>query len=791
VTTPRKQLAAAAAQAQMSNFLVDYIGLISVKSYGAKGDGVTNDTQAILDTVEFATENGLKSIFFPHGTYLVDAGLGNDLTGFFLWGDNSTITGDTITINQIGTNITEYNDEFTGLIDTPSSFSTYGGQIVAVKSDETGLEFVILAADITSYDSTGNVRLTGNTVGAVLDQLETLLGDIAKINVNVEVAEAHTSAVKSKTFDSLKDRLEESEQDHASHMANSAVYVSSYAGVDKTGETDSSVGFQNAVNAAKALKGKLIVSPGTYVISDITIDESLIIEGFGEGTILKLAVGSDNMFNVSGIGKKVTFCNLVIDGNYTNQVAASTNVCIYADVQGSALNPAIVEVEHCIIKNVNYGGVTLLGKNDSSTQEILNVFDCAFLDAEERPSDGNSAFVRIADGAFGNVENSYFDGGTSGYSQVSAPPYGIVGVVVNNTDVVPENRKFSNLSIRNNRFYNMGSNNYGVIHVYIKGEKVVISDNTIVNCYTGAIIAKSNSKEMIITDNQIEYNKESGIILNTWIGEVSEQKLIVKGNIIKSCDVYGISVSGWDADLFSSIIASNNIIDSCATGMYFIRCDNITIDSNIVLECTSGISVSSNDNKNIIIINNTISRATVGSSTKGIYVDDNDATVASYAENVKVIGNILHNHTDAIYLSRCKTLIEVSHNTIIVASSTAGVNVRRSTGHVKIHSNYLKDITATYGICVYDTNVNLSADVIGNTVVSATNYGYFLRTLDRLILEGNGVNTSQTGFYVRDVSRAIITGNNSQNYSSANKFYQTIAELVDANNSWNGFTSVA
>jgi len=62
-------------QAQMSSFFIDKMGIINVKSYGAEGDGVTDDTEAI--DAMFATGKG--NYYFPEGTYLYSGKLQNIL----------------------------------------------------------------------------------------------------------------------------------------------------------------------------------------------------------------------------------------------------------------------------------------------------------------------------------------------------------------------------------------------------------------------------------------------------------------------------------------------------------------------------------------------------------------------------------------------------------------------------------------------------------------------------------------------------------------------------------------
>ena len=44
---------------------------INVKFYGAKGDGITDDTKAIQDAIDFVSSKGGGKLFFPSGTYIV------------------------------------------------------------------------------------------------------------------------------------------------------------------------------------------------------------------------------------------------------------------------------------------------------------------------------------------------------------------------------------------------------------------------------------------------------------------------------------------------------------------------------------------------------------------------------------------------------------------------------------------------------------------------------------------------------------------------------------------------
>lgn len=70
---------------------------ISVKDFGAKGDGLTNDKAYIQNAINKASEYGF-SLHFPKGSYLLS---GIDLKGVSLTGDNATILSDGNNLNRV------------------------------------------------------------------------------------------------------------------------------------------------------------------------------------------------------------------------------------------------------------------------------------------------------------------------------------------------------------------------------------------------------------------------------------------------------------------------------------------------------------------------------------------------------------------------------------------------------------------------------------------------------------------------------------------------------------------
>jgi type II secretory pathway pseudopilin PulG len=75
MTTPRELLAQYVTQSQMSSFFIDKMGIVNVKSYGAEGDGVTDDTSAIQSAIDAAYTAGGGIVYVPEGTYLLSSSL--------------------------------------------------------------------------------------------------------------------------------------------------------------------------------------------------------------------------------------------------------------------------------------------------------------------------------------------------------------------------------------------------------------------------------------------------------------------------------------------------------------------------------------------------------------------------------------------------------------------------------------------------------------------------------------------------------------------------------------------
>jgi hypothetical protein len=57
----------------LTSTAVNTANTVNVKSYGATGDGVTDDTKAIVNAMAYAKANGMSAVYFPDGSYIIGA----------------------------------------------------------------------------------------------------------------------------------------------------------------------------------------------------------------------------------------------------------------------------------------------------------------------------------------------------------------------------------------------------------------------------------------------------------------------------------------------------------------------------------------------------------------------------------------------------------------------------------------------------------------------------------------------------------------------------------------------
>ena len=88
-TTPKELIAQYATQSEMTNYFKDKLGILNVKSYGALGNGSTDDTEAIQKAFDDAITTG-ATVYFPTGTYITSSELTVTDFNLTIWGENST-----------------------------------------------------------------------------------------------------------------------------------------------------------------------------------------------------------------------------------------------------------------------------------------------------------------------------------------------------------------------------------------------------------------------------------------------------------------------------------------------------------------------------------------------------------------------------------------------------------------------------------------------------------------------------------------------------------------------------
>jgi hypothetical protein len=101
---------------QVTAQLAQTIKVVNVMNYGAKGDGITDDSQAIQEAVNEVKFNSGGELYFPRGEYLIDSFFEGELAGLYIDFDNITVRGDgsNATKIKLGNNLNGHVIEIVG-----------------------------------------------------------------------------------------------------------------------------------------------------------------------------------------------------------------------------------------------------------------------------------------------------------------------------------------------------------------------------------------------------------------------------------------------------------------------------------------------------------------------------------------------------------------------------------------------------------------------------------------------------------------------------------------------------
>ena len=197
---------------------------------------------------------------------------------------------------------------------------------------------------------------------------------------SVEAAQARVSTPKSKTFDVLKDRLDESEQEFITHNAETVTgifNVKTGFGAKGDGVTDDTDAINAAIAAAVAAGGGIIYFPrGTYIVSSsfTTITSSgIYFEGSGlYVSIIKHTSDTDNFLTFGdeslgslGVIKGVGISNLSIKHNSTRSAGYTIKL----------VNAQLVKIKDLYIENAftmfELGSATDTNSNFVVVEDII------------------------------------------------------------------------------------------------------------------------------------------------------------------------------------------------------------------------------------------------------------------------------------------------------------------------------------------------------------------------------------------------------------------------------------
>lgn len=504
-----------------------------------------------------------------------------------------------------------------------------------------------------------------------------------------------------------------------SMIKNAAVNVADYGAVGD-GTADDTTAIQSAINKAISTSGYLYFPAGTYIVSTITINNSLIVYGSGSLSIIKQkASTTDDMLKITGTGNNVVIDNLTFDGNFSNQAAQSTNSIIHTTADGSTSTSDVFSfvVQNCEFRNPAYSSIRVQGDNLYTTREIAWILNNRFANGAEGVDNVGTDYIprdiAMDDGVEAWIENNIFESDT-------VPTVGRCAIVVAETQTV--NERLTELQIIGNRIEYRGCNvsqALGAIDLYIWATNCIVRDNIIKNSTESAIKWKQNGSKLTVLNNKIDTRVGlTGLAINGNNPTYGTAKdlCIVEGNQISEWpgDTFGvIIVEGFTTppdDYSDGITIRNNQLKDCSGWQIQVaNTKSATIDGNQMypLSGTVGINASTLNDGQIRISNNYIGAC---SGYAILSVNTNLATCDVIVSNNTIVSNA---ETYAIYLKGRR----ITCNNNYISDSVGGVKLYTITD-ASVNDNFFKNLSGGYALYV-DAVTNIAA--FGNSSVGVTN----------------------------------------------------------------------
>jgi parallel beta-helix repeat protein len=331
-----------------------------------------------------------------------------------------------------------------------------------------------------------------------------------------------------------------------------------------TGTNDDAT-IEQAFAALPAAGGKVKLSEGTFTFNsslDI-LKSNVTLEGSGPGTKIFLANGANTSVIVVGNGatalSNIKICNLLIDGNKTNQTAPSMGILFYG-TSGYLITNSVIEnvwVKNCYGNGIHlqYGNNNIVTGNNCQSNGYEGIY---IYYSNNNTVTGNNCQSNGYEG----IRLEYGNNNTVTGNNCQSNGYEGILLYYGNNNTVTGN--------------NCQSNSYHGIDLEYGNNNTVTGNNCQSNTIHGIFLDYSNNNT--VTGNNCQSNGKVGIKLtssnnNTITGNVSKDNSQQTNNSYDDIYVYGSS---------NYNIISSNIMIATATNKTRYAVNEDGSDYNIV-----------------------------------------------------------------------------------------------------------------------------------------------------------------------------------------------------------------